>query len=71
MEDDALIKKIMPHNLEAERSVLGSILMDNELIGSATELLSGDDFYSKQNGLVFDAMCELYQERKPIDPVTR
>ena len=70
MEDDALIKKIMPHNLEAERSVLGSILMDNELIASATELLSGDDFYSKQNGLVFDAMCELYQERKPIDPVT-
>ena len=70
MEDDALIKKIMPHNLEAERSVLGSILMDNELIASATEHLSGDDFYSKQNGLVFDAMCELYQERKPIDPVT-
>ena len=70
MEDDALIKKIMPHNLEAERSVIGSILMDNELISSATELLSGDDFYSKQNGLVFDAMSELYQERKPIDPVT-
>lgn len=70
MEDDALIKKVMPHNLEAERSVIGSILMDNELIASATELLTGDDFYSRQNGLVFDAMRELYLERRPIDPVT-
>ncbi len=70
MEDDALIKKIMPHNLEAERSVIGSILMDNELIASATELLSGEDFYAKQNGIIFDAMEELYQERKPIDTIT-
>lgn len=70
MEDDVLIKKIMPHNLEAERSVIGAILMDNELIGPATELLSGDDFYARQNGLVFDAMKELYLERRPIDAVT-
>lgn len=70
MEDDALIKKIMPHNLEAERSVIGAILMDNELIAPATEVLTGDDFYSKQNGIVFDAMRELYMERKPIDAVT-
>lgn len=70
MEDDALIKKIMPHNLEAERSVIGAVLMDNELIASATEILTGDDFYSRQNGLVFDAMRELYTERRPIDPVT-
>ena len=70
MEDDALIKKTMPHNLEAERSVIGAILMDNELIGSATELLTGEDFYAKQNGILFDAMKELYQERRPIDAVT-
>ena len=70
MEDDALIKKIMPHNLEAERSVIGSILMDNELIASATELLTGEDFYAKQNGIIFDAMVELYQERRPIDTIT-
>ena len=70
MDGDALIKKIMPHNLEAEQSVLGSVLMDNELIVPATEVLRGDDFYSRQNGLVFDAMHELYLERKPIDPVT-
>lgn len=70
MEDDVLIKKIMPHNLEAERSVIGAILMDNELMAQATELLSGEDFYSKQNGLVFDAMKELYLERRPIDAIT-
>lgn len=70
MEDDVLIKKIMPHNLEAERSVIGAILMDNELIAPATEILSGEDFYAKQNGLVFDAMKELYFERRPIDAIT-
>ena len=70
MEDEALIKKVMPHNLEAERSVIGSILMDNELIAPATEVLTGDDFYAKQNGIIFDAMKELYLERKPIDPIT-
>ena len=70
MEDDALVKKIMPHNLEAERSVIGAILMDNELIGTATELLTGEDFYAKQNGILFDAMRELYLERRPIDAVT-
>ena len=70
MEDDVLIKKIMPHNLEAERSVIGAILMDNELIATATEILTGEDFYAKQNGILFDAMRELYSERKPIDPIT-
>ncbi|MCQ2512386.1 MAG: replicative DNA helicase [Lachnospiraceae bacterium] len=70
MEDEALIKKIMPHNLEAEQSVIGAMLMDNETIGTVTELLTGDDFYAKQNGILFDAMAELYNERKPSDMVT-
>ena len=70
MEDDVLIKKIMPHSLDAERSVIGAILMDNELIAPATEILTGDDFYAKQYGMLFDVMRELYAERKPIDPIT-
>ncbi len=70
MEDDVLIKKIMPHSIDAERSVIGAILMDNELIAPATEILVGEDFYAKQYGLLFDTMRELYTERKPIDPIT-
>lgn len=70
MEDEALIKKIMPHNLEAEQSVIGAMLMDNDTIGTVTELLTGEDFYAKQNGILFDAMAELYNERKPSDIVT-
>ena len=70
MEDDVLIKKIMPHSIDAERSVIGAILMDNELIAPATEILVGEDFYAKQYGLLFDTMRELYAERKPIDPIT-
>ncbi len=70
MEDEALIKKIMPHNLEAEQSVIGAMLMDNDTIGPVTEILTGDDFYAKQNGILFDAMAELYNERKPSDIVT-
>ncbi|MBR5931791.1 MAG: replicative DNA helicase [Lachnospiraceae bacterium] len=68
--DDNLLKRIMPHNLEAEQSVIGSMLMDNDAIGTATEILTAEDFYAKQNGMLFDAMRELYAEHKPVDVVT-
>ena len=70
MEDDALVKKIMPHNLEAEQSVIGAMLMDPKAIDIAGEVLVGEDFYSKQNGIVYDAIQELRMENKPADPVT-
>lgn len=69
MADD-LIKQVMPHNLEAEQSVIGAMLMNNDTIGIATEMLTGEDFYAKQNGIVFDCMKELYAENKPVDPIT-
>ena len=68
--DENLLKRVMPHNLEAEQSVIGSMLMDNDVIDTATEILTGEDFYAKQNGLVFDAMKELSEEHKPVDIVT-
>jgi len=70
MEDEALIKKIMPHSLEAEQSVIGSMLMDAEAIDTAGELLTGDDFYSKTNGVIFEAMKDLRAENKPVDVIT-
>lgn len=68
--DEAVIKRILPHSIEAEQSVIGSMLMDKEAITIACELISGEDFYSKQYGILFDAMTELDDEGKPVDLVT-
>ena len=68
--EEALIKRVMPHNIEAEQSVIGSMLMDKEAIMVASEIISGDDFYQKQFGILFDNMVELFNEGKAVDLVT-
>ena len=42
--DEALIKRVLPHSVEAEQSVIGSMLMDREAIIAASEMITGDDF---------------------------
>ncbi|HBA46917.1 MAG TPA: replicative DNA helicase [Lachnospiraceae bacterium] len=69
MEENVL-KRILPHNLEAEQSVIGSMLMDSDAIVTASELLSGEDFYNKQYGILFDTICELNESGSPVDLVT-
>ncbi len=68
--DEALVKRILPHSVEAEQSVIGSMLMDREAIISASEMITGADFYQRQYGIVFDAIVELFNEGKPVDLVT-
>lgn len=68
--EEALIKRILPHSLEAEQSVIGSMIIDSEAIVVASEIISGEDFYGKQNGILFEAMVELNDEGKPVDLVT-
>ena len=68
--EEALIKRVMPHNIEAEQSVIGSMLMDKEAIMVASEIISGEDFYQKQFGILFDNMVELFNEGKAVDLVT-
>ena len=68
--DENVIKRIMPHSLEAEQSVIGSMFIDAEAIAAATEQISGEDFYNRQYGVVFDTIVELNNEGKPIDFVT-
>ena len=68
--EEALIKRVMPHNIEAEQSVIGSMLMDKDAIMIASEIISGDDFYQKQFGILFDNMVELFNEGKAVDLVT-
>lgn len=68
--EEALIKRILPHSIEAEQSVVGSMIMDREAIVVASEIVNEDDFYSKQYGILFEAMVELNEEGKPVDLVT-
>ncbi len=68
--EEALIKRVMPHNIEAEQSVIGSMLMDKEAIMVSSEIISGEDFYQKQFGILFDNMVELFNEGKAVDLVT-
>jgi replicative DNA helicase len=68
--DDALIKRVLPHSIEAEQSVIGSMLMDRDAIISASEIVSAGDFYQHQYGIMFEAMLELFNENLPVDLVT-
>ena len=68
--DESVIKRILPHNIEAEQSVIGSMIMDQDAILTASELITGSDFYQRQYGVLFDTIVELHDEGKPVDLVT-
>lgn len=68
--EEAVLKRVLPHSIEAEQSVIGSMLMDREAIVVASELISGEDFYNKQYGILFETMVELNDQGSPVDPVT-
>lgn len=68
--EEALLKRVMPHSIEAEQSVIGAMIMDREAIVVASEIVTEEDFYSKQCGVLFEAMVELNDEGKPVDLVT-
>ena len=67
---DAVAKRVMPHDREAEQSVIGSMLMDKDAIVVASEILTGEDFYEDRYGVLFNAMVDLYNSAKPVDLVT-
>ena len=68
--EEALIKRVMPHSVEAEQSVVGAMLMDKDAIMTAAEIVSGADFYQSAYGVIFDSMVELFNEGKPVDLIT-
>jgi replicative DNA helicase len=59
-----------PHSIDAERSVLGSILIDRDGIIQVASLLTPGDFYDPSHAIVYDAMIELFSRNRPIDSVT-
>ena len=68
--EEALIKRILPHSPEAEQSVIGSMIMSRDAIVEASEIITGEDFYQQQYGMVFEAMIELHDEGKAVDLIT-
>lgn len=68
--EESVIKRVQPHSIEAEQAVLGAMLLDQEAIVKAAEILKPQDFYARQYGALFEAMIELNHEGKPVDLVT-
>lgn len=68
--EESLLKRVMPHSAEAEQSVIGAMIMDQDAVTVASGILSAEDFYQKQYGILFEAMIELNTEGKPIDLIT-
>lgn len=68
--EEALIKRMPPHNDDAERSVVGSMMLDRDAIAAVSDILHKDDFYNRQYGVLFDAIMALYSEGVETDLVT-
>ena len=68
--DEVAVKRIPPYSQDAEKSVVGAMLMSKDAIITASEALNTDDFYARQYGFLFDAIVALYNEGKPVDIVT-
>ena len=67
MEDNT---RIPPHSVEAEQSVLGSILLDKEAMISVSETLVPEDFYKEAHKVIYESMLKLYNSQSEIDLIT-
>src|SRR4029079_2376453 len=70
MPDGAVAERTLPHNLEAERSVLGAILLHNDAFNSAAEVIDANDFFRDAHRRIFDKMVALSERGDAIDLVT-
>ena len=64
------VGKVPPQNLDAEKSLLGAVLIDEETLADITEHVTLKDFYEKRHSMIYDAMMRLYEKRKPVDLLT-
>jgi replicative DNA helicase len=62
--------KMIPHNVEAEEAVLGSLLIDPEALFRVSPFLKGEDFYIQKNAWIYEAILALHERREPVDFVT-
>lgn len=62
--------KIPPQNLDAEKSLLGAVLIDEETLADISEHVTAKDFYEKRHSIIYAAMMRLYEKHKPVDLLT-
>jgi replicative DNA helicase len=67
---DLLAQRLPPQNLEAETSVLGAVLLENEALNRVLEILKEDDFYRNAHRRIFSAILHLYEHSEPVDLIT-
>ena len=65
-----ILSRVPPQNIDAEESVLGAILLENECINRVIEILVADDFYREAHRVIYRAMLELSDRNEPIDAIT-
>jgi replicative DNA helicase len=70
MASTPTLERPLPHNLEAERSILGAILLDNHALNTAVEKLRSEDFFLPQHRFIFERMIDLGEHQQGIDLVT-
>ena len=64
------LRKVPPHDIEAEQAILGSMLTDKDAVINAIEVLKEDAFYREDNRLIYGAILSLYSRNEPIDIIT-
>ena len=62
--------KLPPQNLDAEKSLLGAVLIDEEVLADVSELVNPKDFYDKRHATVYGGMIRLYERHRPVDLLT-
>lgn len=70
LNEENVIRRVAPHDNEAEESVLGSLLVNQEMVAQAAEYITGEDFYNRYYGMIFDAIVEMDRKGSAVDPVT-
>ena len=70
MASDTTLERPLPHNLEAERSILGAVLLDNHALNAAVEILRSEDFFLPQHRHIFERMVQLGEKQQAIDTIT-
>ena len=62
-QTETIAGKLPPQNLDAEKSLIGAILIDEEVLADASEIVKPNDFYDKNHGLIFAGMMRLFEKR--------
>ncbi len=70
MADSAPAGKIPPQNVDAEMSLLGAVLIDEETLADISEHVHANDFYDRRHATIYDGMMRLYEKHKPVDLLT-